>query len=403
MLRQGHAKRNSLSRVWHQLGENLFCGSGHGEEMELRGLAPIPRTPSGTYFCSEVYDDTVMDESYWQSLADSILKERQKDSFVYGHSDHLVNEQNTKENKTDANDLSARSFSSSRHMNMANREQESESLVSEIISAPPDIETWRHDDACGWEESAVIEDSHAESIVPVQVRDGSTRLNTTLEASPVLAHNYSLSSKSRVGDSEASNSIAEVNHSSCPLPTPTNQVVEPELVHSTASSSNTISSSDSVTATHALEDTSRHVLETVVRVNEVDSQSVSSAPVSYTAVSSVEPSARPPPQLESANSARVSLMTLLHEEAAAVEIVDVPDVLEDSVSEQAQSEARQDEGLVGEEPLALLCCVCMVRRKGAALIPCGHTFCRLCSKQLFAGRGACPLCNNLIVQLLDIF
>ena len=51
----------------------------------------------------------------------------------------------------------------------------------------------------------------------------------------------------------------------------------------------------------------------------------------------------------------------------------------------------------------LQCCVCMVGRRGAALIPCGHTFCRSCSKQLFAERGACPLCNNLIVQVLHIF
>ncbi|KAF7825774.1 Zinc finger, RING/FYVE/PHD-type [Senna tora] len=29
------------------------------------------------------------------------------------------------------------------------------------------------------------------------------------------------------------------------------------------------------------------------------------------------------------------------------------------------------------------CCVCMVRRKGAAFIPCGHTFCRQCSRELW--------------------
>ncbi|XP_011089224.2 RNA-binding protein MEX3B-like [Sesamum indicum] len=49
------------------------------------------------------------------------------------------------------------------------------------------------------------------------------------------------------------------------------------------------------------------------------------------------------------------------------------------------------------------CCVCMVRHKGAAFIPCGHTFCRLCSRELWVQRGNCPLCNNYIVEILDIF
>lgn len=49
------------------------------------------------------------------------------------------------------------------------------------------------------------------------------------------------------------------------------------------------------------------------------------------------------------------------------------------------------------------CCVCMVRHKGAAFIPCGHTFCRLCSRELWVQRGNCPLCNNFILEILDIF
>lgn len=49
------------------------------------------------------------------------------------------------------------------------------------------------------------------------------------------------------------------------------------------------------------------------------------------------------------------------------------------------------------------CCVCMVRHKGAAFIPCGHTFCRLCSRELWVQRGSCPLCNNYILEILDIF
>ncbi|KAE7998000.1 hypothetical protein FH972_002580 [Carpinus fangiana] len=49
------------------------------------------------------------------------------------------------------------------------------------------------------------------------------------------------------------------------------------------------------------------------------------------------------------------------------------------------------------------CCVCMVRHKGAAFIPCGHTFCRLCSRELMVCRGNCPLCNRFILEILDIF
>ncbi|KAL4354620.1 hypothetical protein GQ457_06G027260 [Hibiscus cannabinus] len=36
------------------------------------------------------------------------------------------------------------------------------------------------------------------------------------------------------------------------------------------------------------------------------------------------------------------------------------------------------------------CCVCMERKKGAAFIPCGHTFCRVCSREVWLNRGSCP-------------
>ncbi|KAL3521908.1 hypothetical protein ACH5RR_014742 [Cinchona calisaya] len=50
-----------------------------------------------------------------------------------------------------------------------------------------------------------------------------------------------------------------------------------------------------------------------------------------------------------------------------------------------------------------MCCVCMGRKKGAAFIPCGHTFCRMCSRELWLNRGFCPLCNRSILEILDIF
>ncbi|KAK7387721.1 hypothetical protein VNO78_22511 [Psophocarpus tetragonolobus] len=57
-------------------------------------------------------------------------------------------------------------------------------------------------------------------------------------------------------------------------------------------------------------------------------------------------------------------------------------------------------GSVGNDSV---CCVCMGRKKGAAFIPCGHTFCRLCSKELLLNRGTCPLCNRSILDILHIF
>ena len=49
------------------------------------------------------------------------------------------------------------------------------------------------------------------------------------------------------------------------------------------------------------------------------------------------------------------------------------------------------------------CCVCVARGKGAAFIPCGHTFCRACARELRAGRGRCPLCNATISEVLNLF
>ncbi|KAI4304574.1 hypothetical protein MLD38_040063 [Melastoma candidum] len=65
-----------------------------------------------------------------------------------------------------------------------------------------------------------------------------------------------------------------------------------------------------------------------------------------------------------------------------------------------EEDGKEESCGVGE---ANNCCVCMVRRKGAAFIPCGHTFCRLCSRELWVSRGTCPICNGSIQEVLDIF
>lgn len=70
------------------------------------------------------------------------------------------------------------------------------------------------------------------------------------------------------------------------------------------------------------------------------------------------------------------------------------------LEETEEVEEEKGGGAVGNDSL---CCVCMGRNKGAAFIPCGHTFCRVCSRELWLNRGSCPLCNRNILEILDIF
>ncbi|KAL5729813.1 hypothetical protein ACHQM5_002710 [Ranunculus cassubicifolius] len=68
--------------------------------------------------------------------------------------------------------------------------------------------------------------------------------------------------------------------------------------------------------------------------------------------------------------------------------------------EEADGVDEKKRGLGGSDGM---CCVCMGRRKGAAFIPCGHTFCRMCSRELWLNRGSCPICNRSILEILDIY
>ncbi|KAL1200407.1 hypothetical protein V5N11_032237 [Cardamine amara subsp. amara] len=119
---------------------------------------------------------------------------------------------------------------------------------------------------------------------------------------------------------------------------------------------------------------------------------------------------------------RLRLGTVLAEERALSMEVQPPrmslmELLEDNdgqmydFSEREEAEEGEERGFCGggggettvTVAAELGCCVCMVRSKGAAFIPCGHTFCRLCSRELWVQRGNCPLCNTSILQVLDIF
>ncbi|ERN11920.1 uncharacterized protein LOC18440124 [Amborella trichopoda] len=106
-------------------------------------------------------------------------------------------------------------------------------------------------------------------------------------------------------------------------------------------------------------------------------------------------SARPLPELIPENVAtplRMSLMALLEEGEGGRCMVGQSMALEEEKEEE-------EVGLV----VGSGCCVCMVRNKGAAFIPCGHTFCRVCSREVWVSRGSCPLCNGFIREVLDIF
>ncbi|EOA17240.1 hypothetical protein CARUB_v10005514mg [Capsella rubella] len=107
---------------------------------------------------------------------------------------------------------------------------------------------------------------------------------------------------------------------------------------------------------------------------------------------------------------RMSLMELLEDNDGQMYDVGEREAVAVEVEAEAEVEGRnggcgggEAVGVTGTATVELSCCVCMIRSKGAAFIPCGHTFCRLCSRELWVQRGNCPLCNTTILQVLDIF
>ncbi|KAB2022689.1 hypothetical protein ES319_D07G228700v1 [Gossypium barbadense] len=98
---------------------------------------------------------------------------------------------------------------------------------------------------------------------------------------------------------------------------------------------------------------------------------------------------------------RMSLMDFLEETERQMGLTGSKCTTGDADADDEENEEKDKaEGSGGMEQT---CCVCMVRHKGAAFIPCGHTFCRLCSRELWVQRGNCPLCNGTIQEILDIF
>ncbi|KAK9084754.1 hypothetical protein Sjap_025165 [Stephania japonica] len=114
-------------------------------------------------------------------------------------------------------------------------------------------------------------------------------------------------------------------------------------------------------------------------VEEESESSGAAAPMNLAAALAVERRLRAPLVGSTGGPVeRVSLMRLLVEESA-------------------------EGGGGGGEGNDRVCCVCMMRGKGAAFIPCGHTFCRVCSREVWLNRGACALCNRPINEILDLY
>ncbi|XP_061362735.1 uncharacterized protein LOC133306431 [Gastrolobium bilobum] len=102
-----------------------------------------------------------------------------------------------------------------------------------------------------------------------------------------------------------------------------------------------------------------------------------------------------------AGAASMSLMDLLEETDG--ELGFEMDLCGMSIDDNDDVDVYEKEEEKKKSVVEYNCCVCMVRHKGAAFIPCGHTFCRMCSREIWVSRGNCPLCNNLISEVLDIF
>ncbi|KAG8489570.1 hypothetical protein CXB51_017780 [Gossypium anomalum] len=123
------------------------------------------------------------------------------------------------------------------------------------------------------------------------------------------------------------------------------------------------------------------------------------AAVAQEAATVAETNARPIGSTE--EPVRMSLMDFLEETERQMGLTGSKCTTGDA--DAGGEENKEKDKAEGSGEMEQTCCVCMVRHKGAAFIPCGHTFCRLCSRELWVQRGNCPLCNGTIQEILDIF
>ncbi|CAM6129866.1 unnamed protein product [Calypogeia fissa] len=71
----------------------------------------------------------------------------------------------------------------------------------------------------------------------------------------------------------------------------------------------------------------------------------------------------------------------------------------EALKEEVKERAVEDAGAGTMDPV---CNNCLARKKGAALFPCGHTFCWKCTSALRRGRGPCPSCNHYFWSVLRL-
>lgn len=117
--------------------------------------------------------------------------------------------------------------------------------------------------------------------------------------------------------------------------------------------------------------------------------------------------AKPPPKM--------SLLALLEETDRQMGVVGptYAEPAHDEDDDEDEDEGEDEEGGSDDDDVdddgdprrrgEFSCCVCMVSHRGAAFMPCGHTFCRLCSRELWVSRGNCPICNGFILEILNVF
>lgn len=67
-------------------------------------------------------------------------------------------------------------------------------------------------------------------------------------------------------------------------------------------------------------------------------------------------------------------------------------------------EEDEAEDIIVEEPMedALVCCMCMERKKRSELVPCKKILCRECARKLWFDRTTCPFCFRWIKKFLDL-
>ncbi|KAI3682600.1 hypothetical protein L1987_82683 [Smallanthus sonchifolius] len=91
----------------------------------------------------------------------------------------------------------------------------------------------------------------------------------------------------------------------------------------------------------------------------------------------------------------MSLMTLLSTDGS-----NYVEEEEEHVEDHHEEPEEDEEEGTGD---CHVCCGCRGKHKGAALGPCGHTFCKHCTKELHVSKGNCPTCNDFILEILDMF